>query len=169
MLNLSLAAVNRGEVRVRGEIPPDDPLWDGAGVALREPLRVDLGARSVGEGVFVRGTIRASLALECRRCLKSVPHLLEETVDLLYEPLGADEADDLGGEVYPLPERGDELDLGPALREQLLLRVPRFAVCSEACRGLCPQCGIDLNEASCACVPEPGADPWDALRKVKFD
>ena len=63
MLNLSLAEVARGEVRVRGTIAPDDPLWEGTRVALREPLEVDLDARSVGEGVLVRGTIRAGKAV----------------------------------------------------------------------------------------------------------
>lgn len=169
MLTLSLAEVSRGEVRVRGEIPPDDPLWDGTGVALREPLRVELDARSVGEGVLVRGRVQARLDRQCRRCLTEVPTEVDDTVDLLYEPLDPEEEEDLSGEVYPLPPRGNELDLGPALREQILLRVPEYVVCEEACRGLCPQCGTNLNQAACSCVPETGGNPWDALKKLKFD
>jgi uncharacterized protein len=169
MLTLSLPAVSRGEVRVDGEISPDDALWEGLGVTLQEPLRVELEARSVGEGVLVRGTMRTKLEMECRRCLVSVPWRLDERVDLLYEPL--DEADEqaLGGEVYALPARGSELDLGPALREQLLLSVPEFVVCREECRGLCPQCGAELNQGTCDCEPVRAGDPWEALKKLKFD
>jgi uncharacterized protein len=109
------------------------------------------------------------LVLECRRCLKEVPTEVDASVDMLYEPLERLEADELGGEVYPIPPRSGELDLGPALREQLVLQVPDFVVCDEACRGLCPQCGADLNETTCSCVPEENESPWDALRKLKFD
>jgi uncharacterized protein len=168
MLNLSLTAVSRGEVPVRGEIAPDDPVWEGTSLDLQEPLAVEMEARSVGEGILVRGRIRTRLQRECRRCLTEVSTGVDEVVDLLYEPLDPEE-EQLDGEVYPLPARGDELDLKPALREQLLLRVPAYVVCTEACRGLCPQCGTDLNEGHCDCTPETGSNPWDALKDLKFD
>jgi uncharacterized protein len=169
MLNLSLTAVSRGEVRVRGEIATDDPVWNDTGVVLAEPLEVDLAATSVGEGVLARGRMRTKLDRSCRRCLIDVPVAVDDTVDLLYEPLAGEEASELAGEVYPLPDRGDELDLRPALREQLLLRVPEYVVCREGCQGLCPHCGANLNEMTCECVPETGSDSWGALRKIKFD
>lgn len=170
MLNLSLTAVSKGEVALRGVIAPDDPVWGEDAPKFRDPVEVDLTANMVGdEGVLVRGSLRAGLDLECRRCLTAVPVEIDDEIDLLYEPLEEEEAEDLAGEVYPLPARGDELDLRPAIREQLLLRVPAYAVCSEACRGLCPQCGTNLNEAACECVPETGGSPWDALRKIEFD
>jgi uncharacterized protein len=170
MLNLSLTAIARGAVTVEGEIPPDDPVWEGTDLALAEPLRVELRAHSVGEGLLVRGTMRTRLRLECRRCLAPVEQEIDDEVDLLFEPM-ADEEEEvaLSGEVYPLPPRGDQIDLRPALREQLLLRVPDYVVCDEECRGLCPQCGTDLNRATCSCVPETGPSPWDALAKLKFD
>lgn len=169
MLNLNLAAVSRGAVRVQGEIARDDPVWEGTGLTLLEPLRVELEAGSVGEGVLVRGRMGTRLGLECRRCLVAVEREIEDSVDLLYEPLSSEDEAELAGEVYPLPERGTELDLAPALREQLLLRVPDYVVCREECRGLCPQCGADRNAGPCECVPEEPESPWDALRNLKFD
>jgi uncharacterized protein len=168
MLKVSLKALERGEVALREQVAPDDPMWEGAGVTLAAPLDVDLTARSVGEGVLVRGRLRTTVRLACRRCLTEVEREVDETVDLLFEPL-ADLEDDADGEVYPLPPRGDTLDLGEAVREQLLLRAPLFALCREACRGLCPRCGADLNAEDCDCVPEPAESPWDALKNVKFD
>jgi uncharacterized protein len=94
---------------------------------------------------------------------------VDDDVTLLYEPLAEEDTDELDGEVYPLPARGDALDLGPALREQLILLVPDFVVCSQACRGLCPTCGANLNETSCDCVPEAEEGPWSVLKKLKFD
>ena len=168
MLKVSLSALDRGEVHVREQVAPDDAMWNEAGLTLAEPLDVDLTARSVGDGVFLRGRLRTTVRLACRRCLTSVDREVDDTVDLLFEPLGPDDAE-LEGEVYPLPARGDELDLRDAVREQVLLRAPEFAVCREECRGLCPQCGTDLNTGQCECVAEQAPSPWDALKQVKFD
>ncbi|WP_420125017.1 YceD family protein [Longimicrobium sp.] len=168
MLNVSLTALDRGEVHVREQVQPDDPMWEGAELTLAEPLDVDLTAREVGEGVFVRGRLRTTVRLACRRCLSSVEQPVDDAVDLLYMRLDPED-DEAEGEVYPLPARGDELDLRDAVREQLLLRAPRFALCREECRGLCPSCGADRNHEDCACVPEPASSPWDALKNVTFD
>jgi uncharacterized protein len=168
MLKVSLAAIDRDEVRLREQVPADDPMWSDAGIRLTRPLEADLTARSVGEGVFVRGRLRTTVQGVCRRCLSPVEREVDETVDLLFEPL-EDEDDDAGGEVYPLPDRGPELDLREAVREQVLLRAPEFVLCREGCQGFCPRCGTDLNASTCDCVPEPAASPWDALKNVKFD
>jgi len=168
MLKVNLAALDRDEVRIHEQVAADDPMWDGSGVNLVEPLEVDLTARSVGDGVLLRGRLRATVERECRRCLAGVRQPVDDTVDMLFAPIGEDE-DELGGEVYPLPERGQELDVTDAVREQLLLRAPQYVLCEEACRGLCPQCGTNLNEGSCDCVSEAAPSPWDALKQVKFD
>jgi uncharacterized protein len=168
MLKVSLAALDRGEVRVREQVPPDDPMWEGAKIELAAPLEVDLTARSVGDGVLARGRLRTTVRLACRRCLVSVEQPVDESVDMLFDTLGPDE-EEAEGEVYPLPARGDELDLREAVREQLLLRAPEFALCSEECRGLCPSCGTDLNQGQCDCVPQAAPSPWDALKNVTFD
>lgn len=168
MLNVSLAALDRGEVVVREQIPGDDPMWEGSGVTLASPLDVDLTARQVGDGVFVRGRLRTTVRQACRRCLSTVDQPVDDVVDMLFDTLGEDE-EEAEGEVYPLPARGDQLDLRDAVREQLLLRAPEFVLCREECRGLCPQCGTDLNQGECDCAPEKAESPWDALKNVKFD
>lgn len=169
MLKLSLTAVARAEVPIRGEIPADHPLWRDAGVVLLEPLRVELDACEVGDGVLVRGKMHTRLQLDCRRCVTPVAYEVNEPVDLLFEPLEGDDATELSGEVYPLPKRGTDLHLEEPLREQLLLRVPLYVVCAEDCQGLCPQCGTDLNQGSCVCTPAAEPSPWEALKKIKFD
>ncbi len=168
MLKMNIAGIDRADVEIHEEVPADDPMWDGTGVHLVEPLKVELTAREVGDGILVRGRIRATVERECRRCLTSVRQPVDDTVDMYFTTIGDDE-DELGGEVYPLPARGTELDVTEAVREQLLLRAPQYVLCSEACRGLCPHCGTNLNEGSCDCVSEAAPSPWDALKQVKFD
>lgn len=168
MLKLNLAALDREDVRIHEQVPADDPMWEGADIHLVEPLEVDLTARSVGDGVLLRGRLRATVERECRRCLTGVRQEVDDTVDMFFSEIGEDE-DELGGEVYPLPARGQELDVTEAVREQLLLRAPEYALCDEECRGLCAHCGTNLNEGTCDCVSEEAPSPWDALKQVKFD
>lgn len=169
MLKLHLPTVARDEVRLQEQIPVEHPSLQDAALPLSAPVTLDLTARSVGDGVLVRGSVRTQMDVPCRRCLNTVKQPVDETLDLLFVASEAGEEEDLGGEVYPLPVRGMELDLAEAIREQLILRTPEYALCSEDCKGLCPRCGADLNLGSCNCVPEEAPSPWDVLKKLEPD
>jgi uncharacterized protein len=164
MLGIDLARLARtGSVEVDTEVPADDPLWNGTELELAGPLGVRMKAEAAGRDVVVRGRLRGSVAMRCRRCLTPVRERLDEEVTFLYREEG-EEADE---ESYLLPRRGKELDLGDAVREHVMLAVPRYVVCSPSCRGLCPRCGTDLNEGSCDCVEEEEDERWAPLRRLK--
>jgi uncharacterized protein len=168
MLKANLAGLDREEAHLVESVPVDAPFWKETALRPVRPLEVDLVVRSVGDGVLVRGRLQAEVELECRRCLSPVKHRVDDTVDMYFSEIGDDE-EEIEGEVYPLSARATELDLADAVREQLVLRVPEFALCREECRGFCPKCGTNLNEAECDCVPEAPPSPWDALKQAKFD
>src|SRR5690606_41706177 len=63
---------------------------------------------------------------------------------------------------------GTEVDLAPAVREQILLTLPMSALCKDDCRGLCQVCGQDLNERECGCDRRVTDPRWAALRSVKL-
>ena len=90
---------------------------------------------------------------------------LETEVTMVFSP--SDELGEDDGEVRLIDPSEIELDLGPPLREELILSVPRYVECRQDCRGLCPRCGVNLEQEDCACG---GAEPdsrWDALRALK--
>jgi len=171
MLKLDLARLER-EVRLRvdAEIPTDDPLWEDAGLPFRGPLLVELQASSTGGGgVIVRGRVAGTLDLECRRCLDPVQFPLERELMLVWTPvdeLGSQEDD---GETRVLSPSVAELDLGTAIREELILGTDRYQVCDSACRGLCPRCGANLNVKQCDCVQEELDPRWEVLRTMMSD
>jgi uncharacterized protein len=67
------------------------------------------------------------------------------------------------------PYSGKIIDLAPAMREQILLAVPPSPLCDEACKGLCPRCGKDLNQADCGCE-RTSIDPrWAALKSIQLE
>ena len=108
----------------------------------------------------VTGRILATLELECGRCLEHYRFPLDLEVDLTYVPhpggtaAGSDEEVELTDEDLTTAFYRDEmLDLGHLLREQFYLVMPMRPLCSDTCRGLCPQCGVNLNTESCGCQP----------------
>jgi len=166
MLTVDLGRLQRaGKLEVEGLLVPDDPALADLEARLTEPLQVRLEAHQAGPDVVVRGRMQGELELECARCLKPVRRTLNEEVTLLYVE-GVDEVAAEDQEVYALPDTGWTLDLEPALREHLVLAAPTHALCREDCRGLCPTCGADRNEAPCECEASEVDDRWAALRRL---
>lgn len=169
MLKVDLGQLERKRrLAIEEDVPPDDPLWEGSGIQLRGPLSVRLEAQQVGADVLVRGRLSGEVELECRRCLQAVSVKVNEDVSLLFRP-GVERVEAEREEVYPLPARTRELDLSEPVREHLLLAVPKFAICDQACRGLCPRCGANRNLEECRCEVLETDERWAALRKLKLD
>jgi uncharacterized protein len=109
------------------------------------------------------GAVRGQLELGCSRCLEPFSLDVDAPFDLRYLPASAMSSDperevldeDLDLSYY----RDDHIDLNELLREQFYLALPMKPLCREDCRGLCPQCGANLNTAACAC-----ANTWEDPR-----
>jgi len=54
---------------------------------------------------------------------------------------------------------GETVDLEALVREQIILLAPLKPLCSEGCRGLCPTCGVNLNQETCSCKVENASSP----------
>ncbi|NIO05105.1 MAG: DUF177 domain-containing protein, partial [Proteobacteria bacterium] len=63
---------------------------------------------------------------------------------------------------------GDEVDLSGLIREQILLGIPYKALCHEECKGLCSQCGINLNEGNCGCERKVGDSAFKVLKDLQI-
>lgn len=164
MLQVDLRELTHGPVDTQAEVAAEDPMFAGLEIALRGPVRVRGRLQATGEGRYYwHAAVAARVGAECRRCL--VPVEVPVTADI--GALFTREADAVEDpDSYPLPGQAVEVDLRPAVREELALAVPRYVVCREDCRGLCPQCGKDLNAGPCGCAPAP--DPrWRALADLK--
>jgi len=111
-----------------------------------------------GDAFKVTGTVATRLELECGRCLEPYVIPVTSAFELRYVPddqnTGADEReideDDLTTAYY----RNNTLDLGQLMLEQFELALPMKPLCSDACKGLCPECGANLNTTLCGCTPK---------------
>lgn len=161
-LPLSRDRLREGPVGFESDLELEDG-FGPIGFELDGPPGVVITAEELKDGrVRIKGSMTARLAETCSRCLKVVERERSIPLEFRFEP-GLDPWDE-GPGVYALDANQDELDAGPALREELLLALPDYPLCRPGCRGLCPQCGTDLNEDDCDCVEPTGDSRWDALR-----
>ncbi|MGZ8813136.1 MAG: YceD family protein [Mycobacterium sp.] len=131
------------------------------------PLDLDLRIESVSEGALVSGTMSASTAGECARCLSPITGHVEISITELfaYPDSATDEtteADEVGRVV------DDTVDLEQPIIDAVGLALPFVPLCGPDCVGLCPDCGVPLATA------EPGhqhdkIDPRWAKLSGMFD
>jgi uncharacterized protein len=131
----------------------------------------DIGVASLGgtlnllrttEGIWVRGSLAVDLDLQCVRCLASVAETLEIELDERFQlpPIDTPEAD----QVYPI-DADHHVDLGPVLRELVIVTTPMRVLCRADCAGICASCGRDLNQGPCDCQTDE-IDPRMAALKA---
>lgn len=151
--------------------PPDDA---NAGYG-----KADLELYADGAHVFAAGTFQGHLHVACSRCVGDAKLVIDDKIRVTFLPKHeipdqeepASEGDE-GAEVNEedldvFPYEDDHIDLEPLFREEFVLAIPYAPLCREDCKGLCPQCGIDLNSSTCSC--EAPIDPrLAALKGLKI-
>jgi uncharacterized protein len=133
--------------------PPDEDYRVAA------PVELSMDLERAGAGVFrVTGRAVTRLQLECGRCVEPFDVPVDARFELRYvpqpEPVAGEEReieeDDLTTSFY----REGTLDIVEMMREQFQLALPMKPLCAVSCRGLCPECGVNLNRSDCGCRPQ---------------
>lgn len=139
------------------------------------PVAIHVRVFQVHEMVEVEGQATARAVFTCGLCLKDFESPVSTSFALTYcralpevevedDEEGAElSAEDMGLILF----EGQEIDLTEAIQEQLVMALPLRPVCDEACKGLCPQCGADLNTAPCDCRPQDFNIKMAALKDFK--
>ncbi|MBC8207071.1 MAG: DUF177 domain-containing protein [Kiritimatiellales bacterium] len=117
------------------------------------PLSYDLYAQLVDGMLIVSGSVAAEMRGCCARCTQIFSTTVSDSGFLR-------DYSDLQGM--------EEVDVTEDLRETIILNLPRFPLCDETCKGLCSQCGKDLNEGPCGCSKGEEGGAWDALNSLNL-
>ena len=159
MIVVNTSHITDAFLRVRGTESADVLELTGDVTADGE-IRYDLTASMAGQDLVVRGEASVPVKAECARCLADVVRTLcAKEICIVRENV---------------PAR--EVDITSDIREELLLTMPSRFLCSDECKGLCPGCGVNLNEKKCTCgrkkkkqAPPPEDSPWSVLDQLKPD
>lgn len=152
-----------------GSIGRDSEVWAGSELRFSGAVEVTgTAALTTGGGVVVQGSWRAPLLYECGRCLDELQVSVERPLTLLFVPAGEWEATD--PDVRTMGDHDTLLDLQEAIREEILLEVPRYHTAAEE-SGRCKRCGDPVDGFRSEPPEADGEiDPrWSALRALRRD
>lgn len=136
-------------------------------------LRVRGAVTNTGESMLVEADVHGQFDMSCSRCLQSAKTTVETTIRERFRRTGADSPDHADAAVDDEEDdvtyyQGDRIDLGEVVREHVALQLPMKPVCRDDCRGLCPQCGTNLNADTCDCRQDD-VDPRLAVLRAWRD
>lgn len=132
------------------------------------PVSFEITLTNAGAGVVASGEVSGTVTTPCVRCL------CDTTIDVSAEVDG----------FYVLPSRATEIpeeqeyeliaddmtvDLEPAVTQSLIVELPYAPVHDEACKGICPVCGVDRNVEECACELPAAPSPFDKLKELQLE
>ena len=150
MLRVDVRRLTGDPVVTSAVLAPDDVAFEGLAFTFAAPVTVDGELRETADGDFFwRGRVGAVVQGECRRCLEPVEQVIDDEVEVLFSA-NPDLLDDPS--VYALSEPVTAVDVAAAVREEIALRVSACPLCRPDCKGLCVNCGADLNAGPCQCM-----------------
>lgn len=137
-------------------------LGNDQGIRYLSPLKVKGIIRKTGESIRMKVQIDTRVAAECSRCLSEAeyPIDMEAEVNLLTEDSLSWE-DDFDSFVI----EDDKINLVEIASLEILQELPIQPLCQEACEGLCPRCGANLNQGLCNCQEETDSR-FDILKEL---
>ncbi len=154
--------IKGGEIQFRLAEDWSELDLDGRSVHCVSPVVFTGRVIATGEVFLVRGTVVTDIETTCARCLSPVRVSVKADVDERFRMAphggGAAAASDLADEDDDWQEedvrefRGLTIRLDDVVLEDLLVSLPIKVLCREGCRGICPQCGKDLNAGDCGCT-----------------
>ena len=142
--------INVGFLLAAGPAANHESVFDVPTLKVAEDLTVDyvrgpIRMSRTAAGILVQGKLEVGITGECYRCLDAVTENVTVPVEELY--------------AYPASSTSEFsiledaiLDLAPLLRAEVMIASTNGVLCREDCKGLCPECGTNLNHTTCNCA-----------------
>jgi uncharacterized protein len=138
---------------------------------FQAPLRIHLNVAREYDHIRVNGRVETSIHLDCSRCLGEYQVNIDSPFTIFYmrdEGMHQDEDVELAEEdLISATYEGDEIDFTTEITEQVILAIPFKPLCREDCKGLCSNCGAELNISNCSCNQDNMNLKFNALRNLK--
>lgn len=130
------------------EFEPGTVMAEEESLTFHGSVQMSLSVTNVGHSLSVDGTVKALVELNCSRCLEHFLHQLEYPFNENYYQLhdGFKPPDEEW-----IAYSGDFIDIAPEVIKSAFLALPMRSLCREDCKGLCPACGVNINQIQCNC------------------
>lgn len=120
---------------VEEQVSPDVLGLSEGDIRLNGALKVRAQVSRVSDEIFVDLQLDGGLVMTCSRCLEEIHLPLHKKTQ----------------HEYSFDKTQLVIDLIPDIRDDLILDFPIQPLCDQACKGLCPRCGINRNQKNCSC------------------
>jgi len=116
-----------------------------------------------GNGFRLHGEISAKVEIECVRCLSKLVFASPIPVEIMVDRKYIYDKEDKR-ELIKI--KNNYIDIGNYLADTIALSKPDYPICSNVCKGLCYDCGINKNDQSCACKIDKKSNVWDDIKSI---
>ena len=134
-MKVAVEKIKESPFELNEDIPAQKWEMDSDDIKFVDAIHIVSRFRKEFSNVIVETRITAKKDIVCSRCLESAHQILEQEVK----------------RDYVLEELGEYLDIDDDIREEILLNFPMKVLCKSDCKGLCPNCGANLNSEQCKC------------------
>ena len=150
------------KIVVSGDLSMEDVSFLGEQFSFKKPLSIEGSITNNTKSFEFKATVTGEMGVHCARCNKplTVPVQFE-----ICEILAQDDGTVSRDEDVVLFS-GTEIDIREIVLNNFLINASGKYLCKEDCKGLCPHCGVDLNEQDCACQKEEIDPRWAALAEI---
>jgi len=137
---------------------------DQKDLSISIDIAVNGSLTRLGDDIFLNGNVVTCVIASCSRCLDTLSFPIDS--DFKSHFISSSDSDlsknevelstsDIDTEVY----ENQQIDLTQSVRDGILLAVPVICLCADSCKGICSQCGKNLNQGLCNCLNESFVDP----------
>lgn len=168
--DLDEQALNARVQAAKQQHAKEHPIVDEPAYYFQPKPQADIKIEVEGSQVFLTGLVSGSFSSTCARCAEEASESMELPVTMILKShapgkRAESEDEDISLGYY----MGDEVDCSSILEEHLILALPYRVLCRDDCKGLCPQCGVNLNVGTCSCrQPQFRDDRFKVLEKLKI-
>ncbi len=157
------------ETTLEAEVDINDFDWQG--ISFKDLMTIKVTIQKVDEEYFCQAYLSVPVEEECCRCLNLFDDKLTADFNFFVkigsgEPVLSSDMDN--SDVIFLKAGEHNVDISGFVREALILSLPTKPLCNQDCRGLCPSCGVNLNEESCKCKHAELDDRWEDLKDLSL-
>lgn len=138
--------------------------YKGLKLGLESPIHLTGQAFFKRGAIYLSAQISAKVRRKCSRCSKDILVKVTRRDDIEFKK-NEEDGERLSAERFVYGYRGKEIEILALLASLIVSSLKPKPLCKPDCAGICPRCGVDLNEGECRCEEEKEVDP--RLEKLK--
>lgn len=161
VIDVSELFSNKKRKKVHLDLEKDKFFYENEFIQFSKPVKLDIVLMPIGDEIDLTGSMETEILLACSRCLEIFSFSINiELNEKLSKTLNSEDEDIIF-------IKNDRLDLDEIVENNIISMLPIKKLCSKSCKGLCHQCGINLNLSACKCANDD-VDPRLAKLKELF-